>query len=210
LTNQPTATTSKIKPSIPDRRTKGRAVRPGPPNQERDRLEVEQDQDHVEWLDQDPLFKKIFSCQGERGCDPRRCDCPPVSLRFERLVGRRRRNAWWFRSKVLRPDSFTNQEIEAYCHEYSKPNRLTQGWAYYRAIPSTAKINRQFATKPLTMPVLAIGGSYSAGLNLARAIAQSTPEVLGEVIGESGHFVPEEQPERTLAVLLGALSTANL
>ena len=60
------------------------------------------------------------------------------------------------------------------------------------------------------MPVLAIGGSYSAGLNLARAIAQSTPEVVGEVIGESGHFVPEEQPERKLAVLLGALSTANL
>jgi pimeloyl-ACP methyl ester carboxylesterase len=60
------------------------------------------------------------------------------------------------------------------------------------------------------MPVLAIGGSNSTGLNLARAIAQSTPEVVGEVIGESGHFVPEEQPERTLAVLLGALSTANL
>jgi pimeloyl-ACP methyl ester carboxylesterase len=117
---------------------------------------------------------------------------------------------WWFRSKALRPDCFTNQEIEAYCHEYSKPNRLTQGWAYYRAIPRTAEINRQFATKPLAMPVLAIGGSNSAGLNLARAITQSTPGVVGEVIAESGHFVPEEQPERTLAVLLGALSAANL
>ena len=117
---------------------------------------------------------------------------------------------WWFRSKALRPDCFTNQEIAAYCHEYSKPNRLTQGWAYYRAIPSTVKINRQFATKPLAMPVLAIGGSNSAGLNLARAIAQSTPDVVGEVIAESGHFVPEERPERTAAVLLGALSTANL
>jgi pimeloyl-ACP methyl ester carboxylesterase len=60
------------------------------------------------------------------------------------------------------------------------------------------------------MPVLAIGGSNSTGLNLARAIAQSTPEVVGEVIGESGHFVPEEQPERTLALLLDALSAANL
>lgn len=156
------------------------------------------------------LVQEDFSCQGARGCDSRRCDCPPVSLRFERLVGRRRRNAWWFRSKVLRPDSFTNQEIEAYCHEYSKPNRLTQGWAHYRAIPRTAKTNRQFAAKPLPMLVLAICGSNSTGLNLARAIALSTPEVVGEVIGESGHFVPEEQPERTLALLLGALSVANL
>jgi pimeloyl-ACP methyl ester carboxylesterase len=123
---------------------------------------------------------------------------------------RQRRNRGWFRSKALRPDCFTDQEIEAYCHEYSKPNRLTQGWAYYRTIPRTAEINRQFATKPLAMPVLAIGGSNSAGLNLARAITQSTPGVVGEVIAESGHFVPEEQPERTIAVLLGALSAANL
>jgi len=48
------------------------------------------------------------------------------------------------------------------------------------------------------------------GLNLARAIAQSTPDVVGEVIAKSGHFVPEGQPKRTVAVLLGALSTANL
>src|SRR3981081_1317406 len=117
---------------------------------------------------------------------------------------------WWFRSKALRPECFTDQEIEAYYHEYSRPNRLTPGWADYRAIPRTAKINRQFATKPLAMPVLAIGGSNSAGLNLARGLAQSTPDVGGEVIAESGHLVPEEQPERTAAVLFGALSAANL
>jgi pimeloyl-ACP methyl ester carboxylesterase len=57
--------------------------------------------------------------------------------------------------------------------------------------------------------VLAIGGSDSAGLNPARAIAQSAP-VVGEVIAEGAHFVPEEQPERTPEVLLEELSAANL
>jgi pimeloyl-ACP methyl ester carboxylesterase len=62
----------------------------------------------------------------------------------------------------------------------------------------------------LAMPVLAIGGSNAVGLNLARALAPSAPHVVGEVIAESGHYVPEERPDSTTAALLKALSGAGL
>jgi pimeloyl-ACP methyl ester carboxylesterase len=118
--------------------------------------------------------------------------------------------AWWFRSKGRRPDVITEREIEAYYREYSKPKRMTQAWAYYRAIPQTAETHRSLAEKPLPVPVLAIGGSHSAGRNLERALTASSPHTVGEVIDECGHFVPEEQPERTTSILLERLGAAGL
>jgi pimeloyl-ACP methyl ester carboxylesterase len=117
---------------------------------------------------------------------------------------------WWFRHKAARQVAFTELEIEAYVREYAKPSRLTQSWAYYRAIPQTAETHRRLAERKLTMPVLTIGGSHSAGRNIERALAPSAPNLLGEVIAECGHFVPEEQPEKTAAVLFERLYRAGL
>jgi pimeloyl-ACP methyl ester carboxylesterase len=55
------------------------------------------------------------------------------------------------------------------------------------------------------MPVLAIGGDHSYGANLATEIAFAAADVRAAVIGDSGHWIMEEQPEQAVTLILSFL-----
>jgi pimeloyl-ACP methyl ester carboxylesterase len=79
---------------------------------------------------------------------------------------------------------------------------MRAGFEYYRAFPQDAIQNMNYSKTKLTMPVLALGGGYipTFGGNITmptviygmKILAQN---VTGIKVPNSGHFIPEEQPD---------------
>ena len=101
------------------------------------------------------------------------------------------------------PAAIPPDSAEVYLRALSQPGALHAAFRYYREVKATIRQNRQRArSRPLPMPVLAIGGAASRGDTVAadaRAIAR---DVTPLTIDGCGHYVPEEAPDE----LLGALS----
>jgi pimeloyl-ACP methyl ester carboxylesterase len=66
--------------------------------------------------------------------------------------------------------------------------------------------NEQRKTRPLTLPVLAIGGAESLGEGPADSMKLAADDVQAMVIPGCGHWVAEEAPEQTLAALTAFLA----
>ena len=69
-----------------------------------------------------------------------------------------------------------------------------------------ASFNEQRKSRPLTMPVLAIGGAASWGERVGDAMQPLADHVQSVVIPGAGHWVAEQAPEETLAALTAFLA----
>ena len=96
--------------------------------------------------------------------------------------------------------------IAYYVNLLSTPEALTGCFGWYRGLDATLAQNEQRKTRPLTMPVLAIGGAASYGDHVAGAMKPLASNVAGVVIPGTGHWVAEEAPEEMLAAMTGFLS----
>ncbi len=82
-----------------------------------------------------------------------------------------------------------------YVRAYSWPGALRAGFAYYRAFGEDAQRNASYAHTKLRMPVLALGGAFSAGEGPLRQLQGVAEDVQGGVIEQAGHYPASEQPE---------------
>jgi pimeloyl-ACP methyl ester carboxylesterase len=90
---------------------------------------------------------------------------------------------------------------------------MRAGFEHYRAFPQDAIQNQNFSKTNLTMPVLALGGGYipTFGGNITmptviygmKILAQN---VTGITVPNSGHFIPEEQPDFVIKQLANFFS----
>lgn len=123
----------------------------------------------------------------------------------ELLVAGREREflAWSFRTKSYDwTTAFDPASLDAYVEAYSAPGRWSAGLGYYRSIFDSIAQNQATASRPLAMPVLAVGGASSLGAAMAASVRQAADDVQEAVIDRCGHYVPEERPDELLAVLL--------
>ncbi|NEB38523.1 alpha/beta hydrolase [Streptomyces sp. SID14515] len=81
------------------------------------------------------------------------------------------------------------------------PAALHASFAFYRALDDTIAQNEQRSTRPLTLPVLAIGGARNLGAAVAATMDRVADDVTGVVIPDCGHFPPEETPRELLSAL---------
>jgi pimeloyl-ACP methyl ester carboxylesterase len=94
--------------------------------------------------------------------------------------------------------------LEYYFRLFSDPDVLRGSFGFYRAWDTTLAQNEQRASRPLTMPVLAIGGAASWGEAVGNL---ATDDVQIVVIPGVGHWVAEQAPEEMLAALTGFLAS---
>ena len=110
---------------------------------------------------------------------------------------------WMFHAKTVDHDTaFDVDALDVYARAYAAPGRWSGGMGYYRAIFDSIAQNQASASTPLTMPVLAIGGSAGLGEAMGKTMAQAALDVQSAVIDRCGHYIPEERPAELLAVLL--------
>ena len=101
------------------------------------------------------------------------------------------------------PSRFTEASRVHYAELYALPGAMHSGFAQFAAFDQDALDNRAFiaAQGKLTMPVLAIGGEKSFGPMMATVMRFAASDVTEAVIPDSGHWIMEENPTVTVAMV---------
>ena len=81
------------------------------------------------------------------------------------------------------------------------------GFAQFAAFDQDAIDNKAFvAMGKLEMPVLALGGEKSFGLTMAAIMRFAATNVEEDVVPDSGHWIMEENPTATIALVRAFLA----
>jgi pimeloyl-ACP methyl ester carboxylesterase len=97
--------------------------------------------------------------------------------------------------------SLSEASRRAYTQAYARPGRMAAGWAYFESFPKTAVDFAALAKNKLAMPVLSIGGDKSAGAVLGAQAKLVASNVTVIVLKDTGHWILEEQPGKTISAL---------
>ena len=81
------------------------------------------------------------------------------------------------------------------------PVGMRAGFAQFAAFSQDAKDNKVFEQTKLTMPVMAVGGEKSFGALQAVIMRLVATNVQEEVVAGSGHWLMEERPAYTVALI---------
>lgn len=81
---------------------------------------------------------------------------------------------------------------------------------YYRAVIQDMEQNKALFARKLKLPILALGGDGGSAPNIHAAMQDLGEDVRGGLITNSGHYIPEEQPETLAAQLMGFANTLSL
>jgi haloacetate dehalogenase len=119
--------------------------------------------------------------------------------------------AFFFERWAWRRSALDADAVAEYVRAFSRPGRMRAGFDDYRAtLPHDLPDDeRSFADGlRLEMPALVLWGSHGlvAGFPVAEVWADYARDLEAEEIGECGHFLAEEQPERVVAALEPFLS----
>ncbi|WP_067814202.1 alpha/beta fold hydrolase [Actinomadura kijaniata] len=119
----------------------------------------------------------------------------------EKLLAGRERD--WidalFDSMLLDPRSIGDRDRDLYARAYSSPDAVRAGNAWYQTFMQDIEDGKNHG--PLSMPVLALGGDHSNHSFLASVLPGKGTDVRVEAIKDSGHYLPEEQPEAVVRSL---------
>ena len=102
---------------------------------------------------------------------------------------------WFYRHFTCNPAAITQDDIDEYVSHYSAPGGMRAGFEYYRAFPEYIKQNIESSKIKLPMPVLALGGECSFGTAALDSMRLLATDVRGGIVPDSGHWIPEEQPQ---------------
>jgi pimeloyl-ACP methyl ester carboxylesterase len=111
---------------------------------------------------------------------------------------------WWFKNKVYKPGVIPPRDVASYVQAYAREGRMDAAFDYCRRIVEDMHFNRQHFKSKLPIRLLAVGGEHSIP-NMGDALRPYFENVTPVVISDSGHFVPEEQPNALAKALMAFL-----
>jgi pimeloyl-ACP methyl ester carboxylesterase/quercetin dioxygenase-like cupin family protein len=131
---------------------------------------------------------------------------------MERLVAGRERiylDRFW-NDFSADPAHFSEAARQHYAALYAQPGRMHAGFMQFAAFDQDAIDNRASLTHGrLKMPVLAVGGDHSFGPTMAYVMRFAADDVHEAVVPGSGHWLMEEQPQRTVATIRAFLDSGG-
>ena len=102
--------------------------------------------------------------------------------------------AWMFRYLMQDERKIDAFDRAVYASAYASRDAIRAGNAWYRAFPQDIVDDGTYA--PLAMPLLAVGGPGYAWMK--STLASKSTDLRVVKVADSGHFIPEEQPEQLL------------
>lgn len=114
---------------------------------------------------------------------------------------------WWFKNKVYKPGAVAPQDVAAYVEAYAREGRMDAAFDYCRKIVEDMDFNKTHFKGKMPIRLLAVGGQHSIP-NMGESLRPYFNDVSAVVIPDSGHFVPEEQPEALAKALKAFLGPA--
>lgn len=106
------------------------------------------------------------------------------------------------------PGEPNNATRNFYAETYAQPGGMRAGFAQFAAFSQDAKDNQVFEQTKLSMPVLAVGGEKSFGALQAVIMRHVATNVEGAVVKGSGHWLMEERPAETVALIRSFLEAS--
>ena len=123
---------------------------------------------------------------------------------MERLVKGRERiylDRFWNEFSAA-PARFSEAARRHYAKLYARAGAMRAGFAQFAAFDQDAADNKAFVAEgKLDVPVLALGGEKSFGLAMADVMRFAATTVEGGVVPDSGHWIMEENPKATVAMV---------
>jgi pimeloyl-ACP methyl ester carboxylesterase len=122
----------------------------------------------------------------------------------ERLVAGRERiylDRFWneFAGDPAKVDEATRRH---YARLYAQPGAMRAAFAQFRSIAAKdVTDNIALSANKLPMPVLAIGGEKSFGVNMAIVMRNAASNVQQEVVPNAGHWLMEESTDTTIGLV---------
>jgi pimeloyl-ACP methyl ester carboxylesterase/quinol monooxygenase YgiN len=124
----------------------------------------------------------------------------------ERLVtGRERPYLDWFLHAFSATAGVpTPAAVEEYVRCYARPGAMTSAFARYRGRGTGREIeyNKSHLSRPLDLPVMAVGGERFFGAAVAANLRHGASDVRQEVLADCGHYVTEERSAELAGLLL--------
>jgi len=113
----------------------------------------------------------------------------------------------YLRRDPVRPQAFSEEDIQRYVEAIGRPGALTAAMNYYRAAFRAAPLLALKARRRIEAPVLMIWGERDRylGLHLLSGTEEWVPNLRVERIPEASHWVQADAPERVNQLLLGFL-----
>jgi pimeloyl-ACP methyl ester carboxylesterase len=93
-----------------------------------------------------------------------------------------------------------------YARLYARPGAMHSSFAQFHAFLKDAEDNKLAAATKLAMPVLAVGGEKSFAGTMAVVMRNAASDVREAVVAGSGHWLMEEQPAATVALISSFLA----
>jgi pimeloyl-ACP methyl ester carboxylesterase len=121
------------------------------------------------------------------------------------VTGRERAYLDWFlRAFSATPGVPTPAAVDEYVRCYSRPGAMASAFARYRGRGAGRELdhNTSHLSRPLDLPVLAVGGERFFGAAVADNLRHGASDVRQEVLAVCGHYVTEERPEELASLLL--------
>jgi pimeloyl-ACP methyl ester carboxylesterase len=111
---------------------------------------------------------------------------------------------WWFKNKVFKPGAIPPEDAAAYAQAYARKGRMDAAFDYCRKIIDDMEFNKSRFKAKLPIKLLAVGGQHSIP-NMGEALRPYFENITSVVVPDSGHFVPEEQPQALAKALMAFL-----
>jgi pimeloyl-ACP methyl ester carboxylesterase len=131
---------------------------------------------------------------------------------MERLVAGRERiylDRFWNEFSAT-PSRFGEAARRHYARLYARPGAMHAGFAQFAAFDQDAADNKAFlAAGKLDVPVLALGGEKSFGTTMAAVMRFAGSDVQEGVVPDSGHWIMEENPKATIALVRAFLDKSR-
>ncbi len=109
----------------------------------------------------------------------------------------------FFRDFAENPTAIPEEEVKAYAIQMRQPGALRASLNHYAWIDEKSEQLAAFAKNQLTIPVIAWAGRRSFAEHCINSAKSLSPNAIGGVIEQCGHWVFEEKPD----FILGELKT---
>ena len=108
-----------------------------------------------------------------------------------------------FETKTAPGTSLDADAVARYVEAIARDDdSLSASFGPYRALHETIDQNRARRTRPLSIPVLAIGGAEATGAIVGQTMEIVAPDLTVAILSGCGHFPAEEDPDALLATVL--------
>lgn len=105
--------------------------------------------------------------------------------------------------------SVSEADRRIYAKAYAQPGGMRAGFEYFKNFERDAKDFAELGARPLSMPVLVLGGEKSGGGFLITQTRLVASNVQGKIVSGSGHWLIDEAPQATMAALADFLNAGK-